>query len=87
MIVSDTRESILAEAVKAGVPPEDIVPVGTSVQEFIVKNKLEDKIDTVADFVGMEQTFRDAQNIGTLVNSSNFKTPFCKALSKNAPNI
>jgi hypothetical protein len=25
---------------------------------------LENKIDTVADFVGMKQTFNDAQNIG-----------------------
>lgn len=62
--ISDTRESTLEEAIKLGVPKENIVPIGTPVQEFIVKNGLSDSIDTVADFVGTKQTFNDAQNIG-----------------------
>lgn len=66
VIISDTRESTLEEAVKLGVPREDIVPVGTSVQEFVTKHNLSDKIDTVADFVGTKQTFNDGQNIGKL---------------------
>lgn len=71
VIVSDTRESTLAEAIKLGIPPEDIVPIGTSVQQYILKNNLQDSIDTVADFVGTQQTFNDAQNIGmTLFNYS-----------------
>jgi len=64
VIVSDTRETTLEEARKLGVPGEDIVPVGKSVTEFVRENGLEDMIDTVADFVGMKQTFSDAQNIG-----------------------
>ncbi len=64
VIVSDTREPTLEEARKLGVPKEDIVPVGKSVTEFVRENGLEDMIDTVADFVGMKQTFSDAQNIG-----------------------
>lgn len=64
VIVSDTREATLREAVKLGVPQEDIVPVGTPVTKFVRERGLENKIDTVADFVGMKQTFNDAQNIG-----------------------
>jgi propanol-preferring alcohol dehydrogenase len=64
VIVSDLREATLVEAAKLGVPQEDIVPIGTSVQEFIKEKGLENKIDTVADFVGTKQTFNDAQNIG-----------------------
>lgn len=70
VIVSDTRESTLKEAVKLGVPQEDIVPVGMSVTDFIRDRGLVDEIDTVADFVGMKQTFNDAQNIG---KSTTFK--------------
>lgn len=65
VIVSDTREATLKEAAKLGVPQQDIVPIGMSVTDFIRHRGLEDKIDTVADFVGMKQTFNDAQNIGT----------------------
>ena len=54
----------MIEAAKLGVPEEDIVPVGMSIPEFIKERGLEDKIDVVADFVGLKQTFNDAQNIG-----------------------
>ena len=40
------------------------MPVGMSIPEFIKERGLEDKIDVVADFVGLKQTFNDAQNIG-----------------------
>lgn len=64
VIVSDMREATLEEAAKLGVSREDIVPIGKSIPEFIKERGLEDSIDTVADFVGMKQTFTDAQNIG-----------------------
>lgn len=65
VIVSDVKEDLLEEAVKLGIPRKDIVPVGKSPTEFIAENGLDGKIDTVLDFVGMHQTFRDAQVIGT----------------------
>ena len=68
VIVSDVREGTLQEAAKLGVPQEDIVPIGISVTDFVRDRGLKDKIDTVADFVGMKQTFNDAQNIGKSTN-------------------
>lgn len=65
VIVSDLRQERLDEAAKLGIPRSDLVPVGTSVQEFVKENGLENKIDTVLDFVGTRQTFEDAQHIGT----------------------
>jgi propanol-preferring alcohol dehydrogenase len=65
VIVSDVKEELLQEAVKLGIPRGDIVPVGKSPTEFIIENGLDGKIDTVLDFVGMHQTFHDAQVIGT----------------------
>lgn len=59
------KEELLEEAVKLGIPRGDIVPVGKSPTEFIIENGLDGKIDTVLDFVGMHQTFHDAQVIGT----------------------
>jgi propanol-preferring alcohol dehydrogenase len=64
VIVSDTREATLEEARNLGVPKEDIVPIGKSVPDFVRENGLQNRIDTVADFVGMKQTFSDAQEIG-----------------------
>ena len=64
VIVSDIRRERLDEAAKLGVPKRDIVPAGTSVQQFVKENDLEGKIDTVLDFVGESQTFEDAQHIG-----------------------
>lgn len=63
VIVSDIREERLKEAERFGVPEEDIVPVGASVEEFVLKNGLAGKIDTTLDFVGKHQTFQDAQRI------------------------
>jgi hypothetical protein len=34
-----------------GVPAEDIVPVGKSVQDFVKENGLQGRIDTVLEFV------------------------------------
>jgi propanol-preferring alcohol dehydrogenase len=65
VIVSDTRAETLEEAAKLGVPRDDIVPVGKNVQEFVRERGLDGSIDTVADFVGIKQTFGDAQEIGT----------------------
>lgn len=64
VIVSDTRQEILDAAMAVGVPESDIVPVGSSVQEFVKSAGLESKIDTVLDFVGVHQTFEDAQHVG-----------------------
>lgn len=64
IIVSEIRQERLDAAVKLGVPESDIVPIGTSVQEFVKQNGLEEKIDTTIDFVGLKQTFEDAQQVG-----------------------
>ncbi|KAF2172699.1 hypothetical protein M409DRAFT_16660 [Zasmidium cellare ATCC 36951] len=61
VIVSDVREERLEAAAQIGIPKRDIVPVGTSIQEFVKENNL--MIDTTFDFVGMNQTFEDAQQI------------------------
>ncbi|KAJ5482167.1 Short-chain dehydrogenase/reductase SDR [Penicillium sp. IBT 31633x] len=63
VIVSDIRQERLEEAVKFGIPRQDLVPAGKSVQEFVRENGLQGKIDTTLDFVGTHQTFNDAQNI------------------------
>lgn len=62
VIVCDIRQQRLDEAIKLGIPEEDIVPVGKSPVEFVNERGL--LIDTVADFVGTNQTFVDAQDIG-----------------------
>lgn len=67
VIVSDIRQERLDAAAKLGIPREDLVPAGRSVQEFVKENGLENTIDTVLDFVGTHQTFEDAQQIGTLM--------------------
>ncbi|KAM7212128.1 GroES (chaperonin 10)-like protein [Rhypophila decipiens] len=61
VIVSDVRQSRLDEAVKLGVPKEDVVPIGKSIPEFVEERGLH--IDTTLDFVGVHQTFQDAQAI------------------------
>lgn len=64
VIVSDLRQEKLDGALKLGVPAEDIVPVGKSVQEFVKENGLHGEIDTILEFVGSNQTNQDAQQIG-----------------------
>lgn len=64
VIVSDLRQEKLDAALKLGVPAEDIVPVGKSVQDFVKENGLQGKIDTVLEFVSSNQTNQDAQQIG-----------------------
>lgn len=66
VIVSDTRQETLAAARTLGVAEADIVPAGASVQDFVKSAGLENKIDKVLDFVGVHQTFADAQRIGEL---------------------
>ncbi|KAK5049527.1 hypothetical protein LTR84_004456 [Exophiala bonariae] len=63
VIVSDIRQERLDAAARLGIPREDLVPAGSSVQDFIRERGLENKIDTVLDFVGTHQTFEDAQQI------------------------
>lgn len=63
VLVSDVRQERLDEAIKLGVPEADVVPAGKSIQDFVKENGLEGKIDTTLDFVGMHQTFHDAQHI------------------------
>ncbi|KAK1142945.1 hypothetical protein N8T08_007186 [Aspergillus melleus] len=53
----------LQAAAELGVSAEDIVPVGTCIQDFVTHNDLQGGMNTVLGFVGSNQTFRDAQNI------------------------
>lgn len=64
VIVSDVRQERLDAAAELGVPREDIVPLGVSIPEWIKENGLNERIDTVLEFVGKNQTFSDAQKIG-----------------------
>lgn len=64
IIVSDLRNNLIEDAEALGVPAEDIVPNGHTVQDFVSERGLSGKIDTVLDFVGTHQTFEDAQQIG-----------------------
>lgn len=64
VLISDVKQENLDEAANIGVPKEDIVPVGKDVREWVEQQGWTRKIDVVADFVGMEQTFSDAQYIG-----------------------
>lgn len=75
VIVSDVRQEKLDAALSFGIPTEDIVPVGTSVQDFVQENGLQGKIDTVLDIVGKHQTFEDAQQIGKLGITRNEHNP------------
>jgi len=68
VIVTDIREEKLNAALSLGVPSKDIVPAGKSVQDFVQESGLHGKIDTILDFVGKNQTFEDAQQIGAYKN-------------------
>ncbi|KXJ88359.1 chaperonin 10-like protein [Microdochium bolleyi] len=63
VIVAEVKQDLLDAAADLGIPREDLVPVGTAPLDFIREHGLEGKIDTVFDFVGHTQTFRDAQHI------------------------
>ena len=63
IIVSDVRQGRLDAAKELGLDEADIVPLEMTVQEFVKERGLEGRIDTVLEFVGMHQTFEDAQQI------------------------
>lgn len=63
VLVSDVKQENIDDALALGVPQSDLVPVGANIREWVKKNDWEGKIDIVADFVGTEQTFSDAQHI------------------------
>src|SRR5271155_1664194 len=62
VIVTDKREEVLAEAIKFGVPKEDVIPIGTNVVEFVQERGL--VVDIVIDFVGVNETFTASQELG-----------------------
>lgn len=64
VIVSDTRQACLDRAAFLGVPRDDIVPPNVQPQTFVRDHGLTNAIDVVLDFVGKNQTFQDAQQIG-----------------------
>ncbi|KAK5169725.1 uncharacterized protein LTR77_005703 [Saxophila tyrrhenica] len=72
LFVTDVREGPIEEAVRLGVPRENVVPVGKGVQEWVRGKGWEGKIDVVVDFAGAQQTFSDAEVIvrrgGTILN-------------------
>lgn len=68
VLVSDVKQENLDEAVKLRVPEGDCVPVGKNVREWVEERGWTGKISVVADFVGMGQTFSDAQHIGTFTS-------------------
>ena len=62
VIVRDNREEVLKEAVKFGIPKEDVVPKDQALEEWVKEKGL--VIDTIVDFVGKEETFAAAQQAG-----------------------
>ena len=60
VMVTDVRKEVLDEALKFGIPEEDVVPHGQSVTDFVTSKDL--LIDTVIDFVGVPDTFKTAQH-------------------------
>lgn len=64
VLVSDVKQENLDAALQLGVPEQDIVPIGTQVQDWVQENAWTGKVSVVADFVGTAQTFSDAQHIG-----------------------
>jgi propanol-preferring alcohol dehydrogenase len=62
VIVMDKREAVLVEAINFGVPKQDVIPVGKDPVEFIQENKI--VVDVVIDFVGVNDTFTAAQQLG-----------------------
>lgn len=64
VLVSDVKQENLDEAIKIGVPNEDVVPVGRNIRDWVLENGWVGKISITADFVGTAQTFSDAQHIG-----------------------
>jgi propanol-preferring alcohol dehydrogenase len=62
VIVTDKREEVLAEAIKFGVPKEDVVPIGKNAVEFVQERGL--VVDIVIDFVGVNETFTASQELG-----------------------
>lgn len=64
VIVAEVKQELLDEAIALGIPKDDLVPIGMPPQDFVNARGLQGKIDTVLDFVGLHQTFEDAQHIG-----------------------
>lgn len=64
VIVVDKRQEVLDEAVKFGIPEDDVVPIGKSIVEFVKRKGL--VVDTIVDFVGVPDTFGAAQEAGKL---------------------
>lgn len=61
-IVTDKRQDVLDASIFLGVPAEDVIPVDVPIVEFVQSRNL--RIDTVIDFVGVDETCRAAQEIG-----------------------
>lgn len=61
VLVVEKRQEVLDEAVKFGLPKDDVVPLGEDVAEFVAKNKI--VVDVVIDFVGVKETFNASQHL------------------------
>lgn len=68
VLVSDVKQDNMDEAARIGIHKDYIVPVGKNIREWVQENGWTGKISVVADFVGMAQTFDDAQHIGRYAN-------------------
>jgi len=66
VIVTDKREEVLAEAIKFGVPKEDVIPIGKNAVEFVQERGL--VVDIVIDFVGVSETFTVSQELVSKFN-------------------
>lgn len=62
VIVMDKREEVLAEAVKFGLPKQDVIPVGKDPVEFVQEQNI--VVDVVLDFVGVNDTFTASLQLG-----------------------
>lgn len=69
LFVSEQRQGPIEEAIKLGLPEEDVVPAGKDLKEWVSEKGLTGKIDKVVDFVGVQQTWDDAAVIGESTSS------------------
>jgi propanol-preferring alcohol dehydrogenase len=62
VLVMDKRAEVLVEAVKFGVPAQDVIPAGQDAVQFVKEHGI--VVDVVIDFVGVNETFAASQELG-----------------------
>ena len=61
VLVVEKRQEVLEEAIKFGVPREDVIPPGSDVVKFLRINNI--VVDVVLDFTGVDTIFAASQHL------------------------